>query len=109
MCQMKHKKCNNDTVLTEVTMFLLENFVLLVDFVDLIAPALGISFSTHILFFSLCIFSILEHAAACYSLKSWTAFALVFVSSFTLFLDSVSVPSSALLKWQEKDLVWHEL
>ena len=53
------------------------------------------------------IFSILEHAAACYSLKSWTAFALVFVSSFTLLLDSVSVPSSALLKWQEKDLVWH--
>ena len=109
MCQMKQIKCNNDTVLTEVTMFLLEDFVLLVDFVDLIAPALGISFSTHILFFSLCIFSILEHAAACYSLKSWTAFALVFVSSVTLLLDSVSVPSSTLLKWQEKDVVWHEL
>ena len=63
MCQMKQIKCNNDTVLTEVTMFLLEDFVLLVDFVDLIAPALGISLLTHILFFSLFIFSILEHAA----------------------------------------------
>ncbi len=66
---MKQIKCNNDTVLTEVTMFLLEDFVLLVDFVDLIAPALGISFSTHILF-SLCIFSILEHAAAFTPLKA---------------------------------------